>query len=51
MKMRLDVVDADQRDAERLREPLRRVEPDDQRGREAGSVGDGDGVDGEAARG
>ena len=42
MEMRLDVVYSDQRNAERLREPLRRVEPDDERRREARTVGNGD---------
>ncbi len=42
MEMRLDVVDGDQRNAKGFREPLRRVEPDDQRRREARAVGNGD---------
>ena len=40
----LDVVDADQGDAEGEGEALCGIEADDQRGGEAGTVGDGDGV-------
>ena len=45
MEMGFDVVDADERDAQALRDALRGIEPDDQRGRKTRTVGDGDGVD------
>ena len=45
MKVRLDVVDANQGNAHREGKPLRRVQPDRQRGGKTGTVGDGDRVD------
>ena len=48
MEMGLDVVDADERHAKGHREALRRIQPNQQRAREAGSVGHRDGVDGDS---
>ena len=46
MEVRLEVVYADERNAQRLRKPLGGVDPNDEGGREAGAVRHGDGVNG-----